>query len=96
MKITTQSMAQADYLFAFHSQDWVKACQAYRDYYFEHEAGDRTYRFPKSIRDKINCQALQTLAQVEMKTHEQVDCADSSKVLATSTSKGNRYSPLLT
>ena len=75
VKVTQQSMAQADYIFPFHRQDWFKACEAYRDYYFEDESGSRTYRFPAVMRAKINCAALKQLPQVAIKTHTKVDCA---------------------
>ena len=79
VKITAQSMAQADYLFPFHQQDWVKACAATRDYYDEDKAGPgrRMYRYDEEVRKKIDCHILQKLPQVEITTHAKVDCADS-------------------
>ena len=87
-KTTAQSMVQADYLFPFHRQDWVKDCEAYRDYYFESEAGDRTYRFAKKVREKISCTALRKLPQVVIKKHRKIDCTKSSYY----SSKG-KYTP---
>ena len=75
IKVTEQSMTQANYMYPFQRKDWVEACVAYRDYYFANEAGDRTYRFPQQVREKINCTKLQTLPQVKTKTSEIIDCA---------------------
>ena len=79
VKVTAQSMARADNMFPFHRQDWAKACEAYRDYYFPSEDGDRMYRFPAAVRAKINCAELKQLPQVTLKTHTKVDCAASPK-----------------
>ena len=78
-KVTAQSMARADYMFPFHRQDWVKTCEAYRDYYFFTETGGRVYRFPAAVRAKINCAALKQMPQVEIKTRTKVDCALTEK-----------------
>ena len=75
LHITEQSMARSDFLFPFHRTDYVKACEARRDYYFASEAGDRTYRYPQEVRANINCAALQQLPAVEIKSDRKINCA---------------------
>ena len=74
-RITEQNMARTDFVFPFHRFDYVKYCEARRGYYFESEAGERTYRYPSEARVKVNCQTLRTLPAVKIKTDRKVDCA---------------------
>ena len=70
IKITEQSMAHSNYLFPFHQQTYVKACEEYRDHRYDSydEHTPNQYRFSQEVRTKINCNTLNLLAIQEKAT----------------------------
>ena len=75
LKITSQSMAHTDFLFPFHRYDYAKACQQQRDYILPDEHS-RQYRYSQSVRQKIDCTALQQLPEVETNNYEDINCEE--------------------
>ena len=79
LEITKQSMARANFLFPFHTQNFAETCKKQRDRYYEDESGYRTYHYPQEVRRKLDCSLLQQLPPRAIRTRPKNSCDESMR-----------------